>query len=162
MTLVVAMARNGVIGRDGDLPWRLPEDLRRFRRLTLGHTILMGRRTWCSLGKPLDGRDNWVLTRDPTFSAPGARVFHALDALPAPADGGPLMIIGGAELYRQTLPTAQRLELTEVHADVDGDTVFPALDISQWQELAREAHDADARHAYPYSFVTLQRRATAL
>lgn len=162
LTLVAAVADSGVIGRDGDLPWRLPEDLRRFRRLTLGNTVLMGRRTWTSLGKPLEGRDNWVLTRDAEFSAPGARVFHRLeDALKTPCRGR-LMVIGGAELYRQTLPLAQYLELTQVYADVGGDTHFAAFNPSQWRELAREDHAADARHAHPYSFITLERYSNGL
>lgn len=158
-TLVVAIARNGVIGRNGGLPWRLPNDLRHFRRLTLGHTVLMGRRTWESLGRPLDGRDNWVLTRDPGFTAQGARVFAGFETLPEPRDGGPLLVIGGATLYAALLPKAGRIELTEVHADVEGDTHFPAFDRADWLELAREDHPVDERHAYPYSFVTLARRA---
>jgi dihydrofolate reductase len=157
IVLIAALADNGVIGRDGALPWRLPEDLKRFRRLTMGQTLLMGRKTFESLGKPLDGRDNWVLTRDPAFAPPGVRVFHSLaDALhAAPAT---LYIIGGAELYAQTLPSAHRLELTRVHAAVEGDARFPDFDAAAWREAGREDHAADARHAFPYSFVTLERR----
>lgn len=158
LTLVVALAENNVIGRDGDLPWRLPEDLKHFRRLTLSNTILMGRRTWDSLGKPLDGRDNWVMTRDQSFAANGARVFHDLAEVLRTPHRGELLVIGGAELFRQTLPQAGRLELTRVHAEVPGDTIFPAFDAADWQEQSREDHPADARHAYAYSFIRLQRR----
>ncbi len=162
LVLIAALAANRVIGRDGDLPWRLPEDLKRFRRLTLGNTILMGRKTYDSLGKPLDGRINRVLTRDPNFAAPpGVQVFRELrDALDAPCDGA-LMVIGGAQLYAQTLPLAQRLELTEVAADVAGDTHFPVFDARDWIETAREEYATDARHPHAYAFVSLVRRPQA-
>jgi dihydrofolate reductase len=159
IALIVAMDRGGLIGRDGDLPWRLPNDLKHFKRQTLGKTVLMGRRTWDSLGRPLPQRDNWVLTRDRSFHAEGARVFHALDDALAAHGAGELMVIGGAELYRQTLPLAQRLYLTEVDAELDGDTRFPVFDRAQWREIESEAHPADERHAWPYRFVTLERKA---
>lgn len=159
LVLIAALAENHTIGREGDLPWRLPDDLKRFRRLTLGNTILMGRRTWASLGKPLDGRLNWVLTRDAGFVVPaGVEVFTDLNhALAANAEGE-LLVIGGAQLYQQTLPLAKRLELTRVHAEVEGDTFFPPIDPAEWQETGREKHAADARHAHAYTFQTLQRR----
>jgi len=157
LTLIVAVSDNGIIGRDGGLPWRLPEDLKHFRRLTLGNTVLMGRKTFESLGKPLEGRANWVLTRDPAFAPAGARVFRDLDAALAAQPQGELLVIGGAELYRQTLPLASRLELTRVHARVEGDTHFPDYDAAQWRETARVDHAADERHAYAYSFLTLLR-----
>ncbi|MDB5976588.1 MAG: dihydrofolate reductase [Nevskia sp.] len=157
LTLVVAVSENGVIGRDGGLPWRLPEDLKHFRRLTLGNTVLMGRKTFESLGKPLEGRANWVLTRDPVFAPAGAQVFRDLDAALAAPPQGELLVIGGAELYRQTLPLASRLELTRVHAQVEGDTHFPDYDATQWRETARVDHVADERHAHAYSFLTLDR-----
>jgi dihydrofolate reductase len=159
LVLIAALAENHTIGRDGDLPWRLPDDLKRFRKLTLGNTILMGRRTWASLGKPLDGRRNWVLTRDASFVAPtGVEVFANLEhALAAEAEGE-LLVIGGAQLYQQTLPLATRLELTRVHAQVEGDTFFPPIDPVEWLETAREEHAADVRHAHAYAFITLQRR----
>ena len=157
LTLVVAVADNGVIGRDGDLPWRLPEDLKHFRRLTLGNTVLMGRKTFDSLGKPLEGRANWVLTRDAAYAPAGATVFHDLEAALAAQAQGALLVIGGAELYRQTLPHAWRLELTRVHASVAGDTHFPPYDPAQWREVAREDRAADERHAHAYSFLTLER-----
>lgn len=160
LALIAAVAQNRVIGRDGGLPWRLPEDLKRFRRLTLGHIMLMGRKTFASLGKPLDGRDNWVLTRDPSFAPPaGVRAFASLEtALAAHAEaGGALFVIGGAGLFRETLPLAARLELTEVLAEVQGDVRFPEFDRGVWRETACEAHAADARHAYACRFVTLER-----
>ncbi|GAC1634737.1 MAG: dihydrofolate reductase [Nevskia sp.] len=155
--LIAALSENRAIGRDGQLPWRLPEDLKRFKRLTIGKTVLMGRKTWDSLGRPLPERENWVLTRDAAFAAAGARVFAGLGAALAASAGRELVIIGGAELYRQTLPIATRLELTQVHAVVDGDAFFPALDPAAWRESAREDHAADERHALAYSFVTLLR-----
>ena len=159
LSLIVAMDRGRLIGRDGDLPWRLPNDLKHFKQQTLGKTVLMGRRTWESLGRPLPQRENWVLTRDRDFRADGARVFHSLeDALEAHA-AGELLVIGGAELYRQTLPLAQRLYLTEVDAELDGDTRFPAFDRAQWREIESASHPPDERHAWPYRFVTLERRA---
>lgn len=157
LCLVVATDEAGLIGRQGQLPWRLPNDLKHFKQLTLGKTILMGRKTWESLGRPLPQRENWVLTRDATFYPDGARVFPDLKSALTAADGE-LTIIGGGELYRQTLPLAQTLYLTEVHARLDGDAWFPPLDRQQWRETARERHEADERHAHAYSFVTLERR----
>lgn len=157
ISLVVAMDEGGVIGRNGALPWRLPEDLRHFRRLTLGKTVLMGRKTWDSLGKPLEGRRNWVLSRDPAFRAHGAEVFPALEQALAAHDAGELVVIGGAELYRQALPLARTLHLTRVHARVDGDTTFPAWSSADFRQTAVEHHPADARHAHAYSFITFER-----
>lgn len=157
LSLIAALDENGVIGRDGGLPWRLPDDLRHFKRLTLGKTILMGRRTWDSLGKPLPDRENWVLSRDPSFAPEGARVFRSTEDALAQIQAGELMIIGGAELYRQTLDRAQRLYLTRVHAKLAGDVHFPAFDPAQFHEIAREDHAADERHAYAFSFLTLER-----
>jgi dihydrofolate reductase len=159
--LIAALGRNRVIGRDGALPWRLPDDLRRFKQLTLGQPVLMGRKTWVSLGRPLPGRENRVLTRDRQFVAPGARVFHRLeDALAAPAQGA-LWVIGGGELYAQLLPRADALFLTEVDAAPEGDAHFPELPAGQWREVAREAHAADAAHALAFSFVELRPGAMA-
>lgn len=162
LSLIVAMDRNRLIGRNGSLPWRLPNDLAHFRRLTLGKTILMGRRTWDSLGRPLPGRDNWVLTRDPAFAPAGARVFASVDAALDAHANGELMVIGGAELYRQTLASAQRLYLTQVLAALAptdaNDVHFPEFDATAFREIGREDHAADERHAYPYRFLTLERR----
>jgi dihydrofolate reductase len=155
--LVVAVARNGVIGRGNALPWRLPADLAHFKRTTLGHPILMGRRTWESIGRPLPGRTNLVLTRDPGFAAPGAGVVHSVEAALALAGPGPLMVIGGAELYRACLPRAGVLHLTTVEADVEGDVHFPQWHRSDWRETWREAHDADERNELPYTFLRFER-----
>ncbi len=155
---VVAMAANGVIGRDGGLPWRLPDDLRRFRAITMGKPILMGRRTYESLGRPLPGRENLVLTRDGGWSAPGCRVVHSLDeTLAAASEAAEVMVIGGAEIYRLAWPRLDRLELTEIHADVEGDTRLDTYDPAEWREVARELHPADERHPLSFSFVTLER-----
>lgn len=162
LSLIVAMDQNRLIGRDGGLPWRLPNDLAHFKRLTLGKTILMGRRTWDSLGRPLPGRDNWVVSRDPAFAPAGARAFASLAAALAARRGGELMVIGGTELYRQTLPSVQRLYLTQVLATLEpggaGDVHFPDYDLAEFRECEREDHAADERHAYPYRFLTLERR----
>jgi dihydrofolate reductase len=159
LEFVVAVAANGVIGRGNALPWRLPADLQHFKRTTLGHPILMGRRTWESIGRPLPGRKNLVLTRATDFDAPGAHVVHTLAEARLAADGAAsLMVIGGAELYRALFPDAAVLHLTEVHGDVDGDVRFPEWDRAQWHETWREEHPADERHAWPYAFVRLERR----
>lgn len=158
IVLVVAVARGGVIGADGALPWHLPADLAHFKRATLGHAVIMGRATFESIGRPLPQRLNIVLTRQRDFAPPGVEVAASLaDAYAlAAAHGGPAMVIGGATVYAQALAEAQRIELTEIHADLPGDTHFPPLG-PDWREVAREDHPADARNAYPYSFVTYRR-----
>ncbi len=154
ITLVVAAADNGAIGRDGAIPWRLPEDMKRFKALTLGHTVVMGRKTWDSLpakNRPLPGRRNIVVTRDPRWGDAGADAMALEQALAIAED---VFVIGGAEIYRAALPLAHRIELTEVHADFEGDAVF-TFDRAQWRETAREDHvSADG---LAYSFVTLER-----
>lgn len=156
--MIVAAGRNGVIGRDNTLPWRLPDDLAHFKRLTLGKPIVMGRKTWESLGRPLPGRHNIVVSRNPTFSAAGASVVGSLDAALALAhDADEIMLIGGAELFALGLLHARRLYLTEVDAAPAGDVYFPLLDKTQWHETHREHHPADARHAAAFDFVTLER-----
>jgi dihydrofolate reductase len=156
---VVAAARNGVIGRGSALPWHLPADLRHFKALTLGKPILMGRRTFAAIGRPLPGRDNLVLTRDPGWHAEGVRAVHSLaEALELSAGAPELMVIGGAEVYRLALPLARHIYLTEVQAEVAGDTLFPALAPREWRETASRTLPADERHAYPMRFVTLVRQ----
>jgi len=153
ITLVLAIADNGVIGNAGAIPWRLPDDMRRFKALTLGHTVVMGRKTWDSLpakNRPLPGRRNLVVTRDADWHAQGAERV-ALDAALA---GGDAFVIGGAEIYRAALPHADRIELTEVHGEVAGDAVF-TFDRAQWREVAREDHGG--ADGLAYSFVTLER-----
>jgi len=133
LTLIVARARNGVIGRDGTLPWRLPEDLAHFKRTTMGHPIVMGRRTWTSIGRALPGRRSIVVSRDPSFSAPGAEVVPSLDAALDAARGvEEIFVIGGAGLFAEAALRAQRLLVTHLDADFEGDTFFPQPDPHQW------------------------------
>ncbi|HEY4772592.1 MAG TPA: dihydrofolate reductase [Steroidobacteraceae bacterium] len=160
MSLLVARASNGVIGRDNALPWRLPADLRRFKALTLGKPILMGRRTFESIGRALPGRMNLVLTRDRAWQAPGALVVHDLNEALAQVGNAPeLVIIGGADLFKLFLPLAERIYLTDVHARIPGDTHFPELEAGEWRELEQTTHAPDADHAHAMTFRTLERRA---
>jgi dihydrofolate reductase len=153
LALIAAVARNGVIGADNRLPWRLPEDLRHFRALTLGHAVVMGRRTWHSLGGPLKDRQNIVVTRQAGYIAPGADVAHGLEAaLRLVARPAPAFCIGGGELYRAALPLATSVHLTEIDRDFAGDTTFPALDRREWHETTRERHASG--EGYDYAFVT--------
>lgn len=159
IVIVAALARNGVIGRDNGLPWRLKADLQHFRALTMGHPILMGRKTWESLGRPLPGRRNLVVTRDAEFEAVGAEVFTDPEAAIAAAAGAErLFVIGGAQLYKTLFPRAERLALTEVWADVEGDAHFPMFDRSDFVEERRDARTADADNEYDYDFVDYRRR----
>lgn len=158
LTLIAALARRGVIGLNNTLPWRLPEDLKRFKALTLGHPVIMGRKTWQSLGRPLPGRDNIVISRQPGFQAEGARqasdIAGALHLARATGTDE-IFVIGGGEIYRQCLPLAQRLQLTEIDHDFEGDAFFPDVDRSLWQETARQHQHAEA--GFDYDFVTYQR-----
>jgi len=159
ITLIAAVARNRVIGASNALPWRLPEDLKRFKALTLGHPIIMGRKTWESLGKPLPGRTNIVVSRAAGFSAAGATRAGSLDealAAAAATASDEVFIIGGAEIYRQALPLAQRLQLTEIDQDFAGDVHFPAIDPALWRETVRESPQAGAN--FDYAFVTYDHR----
>jgi len=155
--LIAAVARDGGLGRGGDLLFRIPEDLKRFKALTLGHPIVMGRRTWQSIGRPLPGRRNVVVSRDPAFAAAGAAVFPSLEAaLAATADAAQVAVIGGAALYAAALPLADRLELTEIDAERPADTWFPGWDRSGWTR-AEEA-PATTPEGIGYRFVTWRRR----
>ncbi|VAW82876.1 Dihydrofolate reductase [hydrothermal vent metagenome] len=159
ISLVAALARNRVIGRGNQLPWRLSADLKHFKSLTMGKPILMGRKTYESIGKPLPGRTNIVISRDSSFSAAGCRVVHSVEAALTAAEGGEeAMVIGGANLYEQLLLRADRLYLTEVQADINGDAWFPEINRSQWQELERESHQADENNEFDYDFVVLVRQ----
>jgi dihydrofolate reductase len=155
--LIAAVARNGVIGRDNGLPWRLKADLRHFRATTLGHPVLMGRKTWESLGRPLPGRRNLVLSRDADYRAAGAELFATPDAALRAAAGEKVFVIGGAELYRQLLDRADALMLTEVHAEPEGDAHFPAIAPGRFVEARRETHCADADNEFPFDFVEYRR-----
>lgn len=154
------MAANRVIGRNNALPWHLPADLKRFKALTMGHPIVMGRKTYESIGRPLPGRRNLVITRNRGYGAPGCDIVRSLDdALTACSGGGMVFIIGGAELYRESLPRAQRLEFTEIHAEFEGDAVFPQFSPAEWRESAREIHDGEAGTPFRYDFVRYERMA---
>lgn len=156
--LIAALAANRVIGRNNALPWHLPADLKRFKALTTGHAVVMGRKTHESIGRPLPGRRNLVVTRNQDYNAPGCELVHSLAAALAACAGAPVVfIIGGAELYRETLPHAQRLEFTEIHAEFAGDATFPAYSPSQWRETRRESHAAEAGIPFSYDFVSYAR-----
>ena len=159
--LIVAVARNGVIGRDGAMPWRLPTDLKHFKRQTMGMPIVMGRKTFESIGRALPGRRSIVVTRDPNYRAEGCEVAGGIDeALALASEGSPerVCVIGGAEIYRQTMDRADRLIVTEVDAEPDGDTVLPPIDGETWREVARETPERDPRDSDPVAFVTYERR----
>ena len=159
LALIAAVADNGVIGADNRLPWRLPADLRRFRELTLGHTVIMGRRTWESLPHALPGRQNIVVSRRRPYVADGVEVVASLDeALARASLPPPAYCIGGGELYREALSRATRLYVTEVHGTYEGDTTFPAIDRAEWRESARDAFAGDASGTPAYSFVTYDRQ----
>jgi len=158
-SLVVAVAQNGVIGRANALPWRLPADLAHFKRVTMGHPVVMGRRTYQSIGKPLPGRHNIVVTRNAHFAAPGCTVVNSLgDAWQAAGDAEEICVIGGTTIFEETLPLADVIHLTEVEAEVDGDTYFPAFDRGAWREIEIARHSADERNAYPVRILRLERR----
>jgi dihydrofolate reductase len=166
LAVIVAAAENGVIGADNKLPWHLPEDLRYFKRITMGKPIVMGRKTFESIGRPLPGRTNIVISRNPGFSAEGIRVVASLeDALAlaaevAAAEGAQeVMVIGGAQVYQRALEQAQRLYLTRVHATVEGNAYLPELVWENWVERSRERHPASAENPYDYSFIIYDRAA---
>nr|AIA13003.1 Dihydrofolate reductase [uncultured bacterium] len=159
LVIIAAVSRNGVIGRDGDMPWRLSTDLKRFKALTLGKPMLMGRKTFLSIGKSLPGRTTLVLTRDPAWQAEGVIAVRSVEeALQKIGDAPELCVVGGAEIYALTLPVTDVIHLTRIHASIPGDTRFPALDTSEWRETERVEHPADERHAYAMTFSTLERR----
>ncbi len=164
LAVIVAAAENGVIGRNNALPWHLPQDLRYFKRVTMGKPIVMGRKTFESIGRPLPGRTNIVITRNPDFTAEGVRVVASLDeALRlagdiARIDGAQeLVVIGGVEIYKASIPRADRLYITEVHASVKGDAFLPEIDWEHWREVGREHHGASDANPYEYSFVVYNR-----
>ena len=164
LALILAMSNNRAIGRNNALPWHLPEDMKYFKRVTMGKPIIMGRKTWESIGRPLPGRTNIVITRDRNFHADGVKIVHTLDEAIALAekisviDGAEeVVVIGGAEIYALSLPKADRLYMTQVHAEVDGDAHFPEFNLNEWRELARENHQPSETNPYPYSFIILER-----
>lgn len=162
-SLIVAMARNGVIGLKGALPWRLPDDMAFFKRVTLGHHVVMGRKTWESLRRPLVDRTNIVVTRQRDYRAPGAQIVPSVRAamdLAASAREQEIFVIGGAEIYALALPCAQRIYLTRVEAEVEGDTWLPPLD-EGWIEVSRQEHPADERHPFDFAICVLERSAVS-
>jgi dihydrofolate reductase len=159
LSIIAAVADNGVIGCGNKLPWHMPADLAHFKRLTMGKPIVMGRLTWESLPGLLPHRTHIVVSRDPAFEAPGGFVVHSLqEAIDFAGDADEIMVVGGAMLYALALPVASRLYLTHIHRCFPGDVRFPAFEAGEWSEVSRERHESDGRNPYPYSFVTLQRR----
>ena len=164
--MIVAVAENGVIGRNNALPWYLPNDLKYFKQTTMGKPVIMGRKTYESIGKPLPGRTNIVITRQADYQPEGVKVVNSVEAARELAESVCLidgqeeaMIMGGAEIYALALPHTDRLYLTEVHADVEGDAFFPEYDKSLWQEVAREDFAAEGPNPYNYSFVVYEAKA---
>lgn len=157
ISIIVAKANNNVIGTKNDLPWYLPADLRHFKEVTMGHTVVMGRTTFESIvariGKPLPNRQNVVITRNTNFTYPGVTVIHSIDGI---KDLGDVYVTGGAEIYRQTIDMADRLYITEVHADIDGDVYFPDIDPARWREVSQESHFKDEKNQYDFDFVTYE------
>jgi dihydrofolate reductase len=159
ISLIVAMAKRRVIGVNNTLPWHLPADLKHFKSLTMGHHIVMGRKTYESIGKPLPGRTSVVVTRNAGYSVPGVIVVHSLEeAISACGNDEEVFVIGGAELYRQAIKIASRIYLTEIEADISGDAHFTEFDSDAWQEIARESHAADEKNAHPYHFVVYDKK----
>ena len=162
ISIIVAVSTNNVIGRQGELPWRLSDDLKHFKAVTMGKPIIMGRKTWESIGRPLPGRQNIVITRQPGFQAEGCDVAMSIEeGIVAAGDVEEVMVIGGSQVYDLALPVAERLYLTRVHAEIEGDAFFPEIDETEWQLISDESHDPDENNEYPYSFRTYERSANA-
>jgi len=158
ISLLVAMARNRVIGANGAIPWHLPDELKLFKKLTMGHHMIMGRKTWESIGKPLPGRTSVVVTRQKGYVAPGAIVAHSLDAAIAAAGGdGEIFVIGGSEIFAAALPRAGRLYLTTVDATPEGDTYMPEFHPGEWRLASSHSHETDDRHPYAYRHAVYER-----
>lgn len=158
ISIIVAASTNNVIGVHGELPWKISDDLKRFKQLTLGKPIVMGRLTYESIGRPLPGRQNIVITRQPDFSAPGCDIVESpAGALGAAGDADEIMIIGGGQIYDLFLPKAGRLHLTRVHTELDGDAFFPPIDAADWQLVASESHAASAANEFAFEFRTYER-----
>jgi dihydrofolate reductase len=157
ISMIVAVATNGVIGRDNKMPWHLSEDLKYFKRVTMGKSVVMGRKTFESIGKPMPGRPNIVISRDLSWSAEGVRVARSIDEALALAEGGEIMVIGGAEIFKAIAPLAQRLYYTEVKRAYEGDAFFPKPDPDRWREVSREEHAEGLDGAPAYAFLVLER-----
>jgi len=162
ISIIVAMAKNRVIGAKGAIPWHLPEELKRFKHLTLGHHIIMGRKTWESIGRPLPGRTSVIVTRQRGYRVPGAKVVHSLDeAIAACGADDEIFVIGGAELYAQAFSRAGRLYLTTVNAETPGDTLMPDYAAGDWREVSAESYPADDRHRYAFRCAVYERAGRA-
>jgi dihydrofolate reductase len=157
LSLIVAIAKNRVIGFEKKMPWHLPAELAYFKRVTMGHPIIMGRKTFESIGRPLPGRRNIVVSRDRSYAADGVEIAHSLDAATAACQKENAFVIGGATLYAEALPKVDRLYVTEIDASPQGDTFFPALDMQEWQETSRERRDRDEKNQFDVEFVVLER-----
>lgn len=152
VSMIVAVAENGVIGNEGDMPWRLPADLKNFKRITMGGTIIMGRKTWDSIGRLLPGRTTVIVTRQQDFAVEGAIVVNSFEeALSATGDQS-VFVVGGAEIYRLAIAHVSRIYLTRVHAEIEGDTVMPEIDFSQWSKSGSQAHSADEKNSHDFTF----------
>lgn len=161
LSLIVAASENNVIGKGNAIPWHLPDDLKFFRSKTEGHPIIMGRKCYESIGKPLPNRENIIVTRDQTYDAPGCEVSSSLDEAimfaKKKTDREEIFVIGGGEVYAQALPFANRIYMTRVHATIDGDIFFPEIDAATWKEIERTEHPADDKHTFAFTFQTLER-----
>lgn len=158
LSIIVAMDRNRVIGHKDSLPWHISADLKNFKKITMGKPIVMGRKTHESIGRPLPGRENIVITRDKTYQAEGCTVLNSIDGIFEHCkDVEEVMITGGSEIYKHTLNQVTRLYLTEVHTEVEGDTIFPEFERNDWNEISRDAYTADEKNDFDYSFVVLEK-----
>ncbi|MEK7599196.1 MAG: type 3 dihydrofolate reductase [Patescibacteria group bacterium] len=159
ISIITAWAKNKVIGKDNKLPWKLPADLKRFRELTLGKPVIMGRKTFESIGKPLAGRTNIVITRDKNFKSAGAIVVNSPEeAVKAAGNAGEIMVIGGASVYKEFLPLAQRIYLTDIGAEFEGNAFFPDFNLDAWKTVSREDREADEKNPCHYTFMILERK----
>ncbi len=158
LSIIVAVSENNVVGKENKLPWKLSADLKRLKLLTMGHHIIMGRKTWESLGRPLPGRVNVVITSDKNYKAESGVVVHSLkEALTVSSIDDEIFIFGGGKIFKEAMPLVKKIYITMVHSIIDGDTFFPVLDMNDWKETSREDFKADEKNQYDYSFVTLER-----
>ncbi len=158
LSIIVAVSENNVVGKENKLPWKLSADLKHLKSLTMGHHIIMGRKTWESLGRALPGRINVVITTDKNFKAEGGVVVQSLkEALTVSSSDDEIFIFGGGKIFKEAMPLVKKIYMTKVHSIIDGDTFFPVLDMKDWKETSREDFKADEKNQYDYSFVTLER-----
>jgi dihydrofolate reductase len=159
ISLLVAMDKNQLIGKDNDLPWRLPADLAYFKRVTMGHPIIMGRKTYDSIGRPLPGRENIIVTRDTSYKAEGCKVIHSIEEIVKmnQQTDQELFVIGGAEIFKEILPHSDRLYITEINEEFEGDTYFPAFDKAEWKVISEEQGIKDEKNPYDYTFLVYEK-----